>query len=93
MRIRIRSKELTNMPLSLKKNIVEEYYFRMMSKQHQGSQNTEEKLFSFLHDLNDEQLFYLINTEPPKVIALAIDQLNKKIISTVQDKTGASIRS
>lgn len=78
MRIRIRSKELSNMPLALKKNIVEEYYFRMMSKQHQNSQNTEEKLFSFLHDLNDEQLFYLINTESPKVIALSIDQLNKK---------------
>ena len=78
MRIRIRSKELTRIPITLKKNILEEYYFRMMSKQHQSSQNTSEKLFSFLHDLNDEQLFYLINTEPPKVIALAVDQLNKK---------------
>ena len=78
MRIRIRSKELSNIPLSLKKNIVEEYYFRMMSKQHQNSHNTGEKLFAFLHDLNDEQLFYLINTESPKVIALATDQLNKK---------------
>ena len=36
-----------------RKNIVEEYYFRMMSKQHQGSQNTEEKLLSI-------QLYYIL---------------------------------
>ena len=78
MRIRIRSKELKNTPVALKKNILEEYYFRMMSKQHQNSAKTEEKLFSFLHNLNDEQMFYLINTEPPKVIALTLDQLEKQ---------------
>ena len=78
MRIRIRSKELTRIPITLKKNILEEYYFRMMSKQHQNSKNSEDKLFAFLHDLNDEQLFYLINTEPPKVVALAVDQLEKQ---------------
>ena len=48
MRIRIRAKELSNLPLSLKKNIVEEYYFRMMSKQHQNSQNTNSRYLVFL---------------------------------------------
>ena len=78
MRIRIRSRELHSIPVETKKAIVEEYYFKMMSSQYHKQNNTEDKLFSFLHDLNDEQVFYLINTEPPKVIALAIDQLNQK---------------
>jgi len=78
MRIRIRSRELHNIPVATKKAIVEEYYFKMMSRQYHKKNNTEDKLFSFLHDLNDEQVFYLINTEPPKVIALAIDQLSQK---------------
>ena len=78
MRIRIRSRELQNIPVEIKKTIVEEYYFKVMSSQYQKQNSTEDKLFSFLHDLNDEQVFYLINTEPPKVIALALDQLNQK---------------
>ena len=49
-----------------------------MSKQYNENNKSDDKLFSFLHDLNDEQLFYLINTEPPKVIALALDQLGNK---------------
>ena len=75
MRIRIRSRELQNIPVAMKKNILEEYYFKMMSKQYHSMSNTEDHLFSFLHKLNNEQMFYLINTEPPKVIALALDQL------------------
>jgi len=76
MRIRIRSRELQNVPTAMKKNILEEYYFKMMSKQYHSMNSSEEQLFSFLHQLNDEQMYYLINTEPPKVIALALDQLN-----------------
>ena len=81
MRIRIRSRELHNIPVAMKKNILEEYYFKMMSKQYHSMSSSEDQLFSFLHKLNDEQMFYLINTEPPKVIALALDQLgdNRKM--------------
>ena len=63
LKIRIRVRELHNVPVEMKKAIVEEYYFTMMSKQNTKSKATKDQLFSFLHDLNDEQLYYLINTE------------------------------
>lgn len=50
----------------------------MMSTKYHNLDNGDNQLFAFLNELNDEQVFYLINTEPPKIIALAIDQLSKK---------------
>ena len=78
LKIRVRSRELKNVSVDIKQNILEEYYFKMMSQKYHNLSNRENKLFSFLIALNDEQIFYLINTEPPKVIALAIDQLDEK---------------
>ena len=75
LRIRVRSRELKNVPLLLKQSVLEEYYFKMMSTQYHNLESDNNRLFSFLSDLNDEQVYYLINTEPPKVIALALDQL------------------
>ena len=86
MKIRIRSRELQNVPVDLKKAIVEEYYFTMMSKQNNKSKETEDKLFSFLHELNDEQIYYLVNTEPHKVIALAVDQLDNTRQMNILDR-------
>ena len=78
LKIRVRSRELKNIPVDVKQNILEEYYFKMMSQKYHNLSNHENKLFNFLIALNDEQIFYLVNTEPPKVIALAIDQLDEK---------------
>ena len=78
LRIRVRSRELRNISVLLKQNILEEYYFKMMSTKYHNLDNGDNQLFALLNELNDEQVFYLINTEPPKVIALAIDQLSKK---------------
>ena len=78
LRIRVRARELRNIPLDLKQSILEEYYFKMMSNQYHNLDDDNNKLFSFLTELNDEQVYYLINTEPAKVIALALDQLGQK---------------
>jgi flagellar motor switch protein FliG len=78
LRIRVRSRELRNIPFALKESVLEEYYFKMMSTKYHNFDKNENKLFSFLVELNDEQVFYLINTEPPKVIALTLDQLEQK---------------
>ena len=78
LRIRVRSRELRNIPLDLKQSILEEYYFKMMSNQYHNLDDDNNKLFSFLIELNDEQIYYLINTEPVKVMALALDQLEQK---------------
>ena len=78
LKIRVRSRELKNVPMELRHSILEEYYFKMMSQKYHNLGTAENKLFNFLVALNDEQIFYLINTEPPKVIALALDQLDEK---------------
>ena len=77
LKIRVRSREISNIPTTVKHVILEEYYFKMMSTQYHNLDKDDNKLFSFLNDLNDEQIFYLINTEPPKVIALTLDQLDQ----------------
>ena len=92
LRIRVRSRELRNIPVSLKQNILEEYYFKMMSTKYHNLDNGDNQLFAFLNELNDEQVFYLINTEPPKVIALAIDQLSKKRKMNLMDRFDAEMK-
>ncbi len=76
LKIRVRSKELKNVPFNLKKTILEEFYFKMMTQKYREVSKSK-KLFAFLEELNDEQVFYLINTESPKVIALALDQFTE----------------
>ena len=75
IKIRIRSKELTDLPVSLKKIVLEEFYFKMMTDKYQQSKPSSIRLFNFLDDLTDEQLHYLLKTEKETVIALAIDQV------------------
>ena len=90
MKIRIRSRELQNVSLELRRNILEEYSFKIMSKQYKQVDTEDNKLFSFLQKLNDEQVYYLLNTESPKVIALAIDQLNNKRQINFLDRLNAA---
>tara|TARA_Y100001970_G_scaffold18650_1_gene20924 strand:- start:5637 stop:6569 length:933 start_codon:yes stop_codon:yes gene_type:complete len=74
LRIRVRSKELKNIPFAVKQTILEEFYFKLMTLKYR-TVNKDKKLFAFLDDLNDEQIYYLISTESSKVIALTLDQL------------------
>ena len=77
LKIRIRSKELKNIPISLKKEIVEEFYFKLLSSQNkQIDKESSEGLFEFLNNLNNEQFFYLLANESNRVIALAVDQVD-----------------
>jgi len=92
LRIRVRSRELKNVPLLLKQSVLEEYYFKMMSTQYHNLESDNNRLFSFLSDLNDEQVYYLINTEPPKVIALALDQLEQGRKIKIMDRFDPEIK-
>ena len=76
LRIRVRSKELKQVPFDLKQTILEEFYFKMMTQKYRNI-NKDKKLFGFLEDLNEEQIYYLITTESSKVIALTLDQLSE----------------
>lgn len=91
LKIRIRSKELKHTSISLKKEILEEFYFKLLSKQNKTKDlDTSEGLFDFLKTLNNEQLYSLLATESSRVIALSIDQVsdNQKNIffNTLEDQ-------
>ena len=76
LKIRIRSKELKNIPVSIKKEVLEEFYFKLLSNQNKNPEKeSNEALFEFLNKLNNEQFFYLLANESSRVIALAVDQV------------------
>tara|TARA_B100001778_G_C18604352_1_gene638970 strand:- start:4116 stop:5048 length:933 start_codon:yes stop_codon:yes gene_type:complete len=91
LRIRVRSKELINVPFDLKKSIVEEFYFKMMTQKYRQVDKSK-KLFSFLDDLNDEQIYYLVSTESSRVIALTLDQLSDERKFTILNRFDSSAK-
>ena len=90
LKVRIRSKELKNISISLKKEILEEFYFKLLSNQNKHAvSEPSDALFDFLSKLNDEQLYYLLINESSRVIALGIDQVSddkkQKFFSRLED--------
>ena len=77
IKIRVRSKELKGIPSELKKTVLEEFYFKMMTDKYQKSKPSSVRLFDFLDNLNEEQIYYLLKTEKETVMALAIDQVDQ----------------
>jgi len=77
LKIRIRSKELKNISVSVKKEVLEEFYFKLLSNQNKNpDQDNSEALFEFLNKLNNEQFFYLLANESSRIIALSVDQVS-----------------
>ena len=93
IKIRIRSKELTGLPSALKKTILEEFYFKMMTDKYQKSKPSSVRLFSFLEILNDEQLHYLLKTEKETVVALAIDQVDGSTRNLFLDRLSPDLKN
>jgi len=91
LRIRVRSKELKNIPFNIKQAILEEFYFKLMTLKYRNI-NKDKKLFAFLNDLNDEQVYYLITTESSKVIALTLDQLSEERKITILNRFSNQIK-
>ena len=85
LKLRIRSRELQNIPSLLKKAVMEEYYFKMMSEKYRDKEEPGD-LFSFLRDLNEEQLYCLLAKEEIRMTALALDQLTHEARMTVLNK-------
>jgi len=85
LKLRIRSRELQNIPTSLKKEVMEEYYFKLMSEKYRDKVEADD-LFIFLRDLNDEQLYCLFAKEEIRMTALAIVQLSHEARMTVLNK-------
>ena len=78
-KIRDHAKTLKNtVPTAVKKEVLEDYYFKMLSNEKYKDQTSSEKMFEFLEALNAEQLFVLLSPEKPRVIALALEQIDNE---------------
>ena len=78
-KIRDHAKTLKNtVPTAVKKEVLEDYYFKMLSNEKYKDQTNGEKMFEFLEGLDDEQLFVLLSPEKPRVIALALEQIDNE---------------
>ena len=78
-KLRDHAKNLRNdVPTSVKKVVLEDYYFKMLSDAKYKDQASSEKMFDFLEGLDDEQLFALLSPEKPRVIALALEQVDNE---------------
>ena len=78
-KLRDHAKNLRNdVPTSVKKVVLEDYYFKMLSNEKYKDKTSSEKMFDFLEVLDDEQLFALLSPEKPRVIALALEQVDNE---------------
>ena len=78
-KLRDHAKNLRNdVPTSVKKVVLEDYYFKMLSNEKYKDKTSSEKMFNFLEGLDDEQLFALLSPEKPRVIALALEQVDNE---------------
>tara|TARA_B100000700_G_C15036792_1_gene853237 strand:+ start:543 stop:1457 length:915 start_codon:yes stop_codon:yes gene_type:complete len=75
IKIRLRSKELGIIDPLLRKEVLEEYYFKIVSDKYENQTTESKDMFDFLKALSDEQIFYLLSKEKPKIAALAMEQL------------------
>ena len=78
-KLRDHAKSLKNtVSTSVKKEVLEDYYFKMLSNEKYKDQPSSENMFEFLVKLDDEQLFALLSPEQPRVIALALEQVDNE---------------
>ena len=85
LKLRIRARELQNIPPALKKAVMEEYYFKMMSEKYRDKEEADD-LFGFLRGLDEEQLYCLLAKEEIRMTALALDQLPQESRMSVLNK-------
>ena len=61
-KLRDHAKNLRNdVPTSIKKEVLEDYYFKMLSNEKYKDLTSSEKMFDFLEELDDEQLYSLLS--------------------------------
>ncbi|HOU17141.1 MAG TPA: FliG C-terminal domain-containing protein [Candidatus Marinimicrobia bacterium] len=93
-KIRENMAKIANIPFDVKKAVLEEFYFSFVSEKFIPAEEETKKPFEFMLKLTDEQIAYLIASEPPIIMALAIAQLPverqvnvlQKLDPTVQPK-------
>ena len=83
-KIRSTLKSMGSISFSVKKQVMEEFYFGFLSEQFNDEKSEDGPIqpFEFLTSLNDEQLIALLDKEEPPVIAMILAQLepDKKML-------------
>jgi flagellar motor switch protein FliG len=93
-KIRAAMREVDNVAFSVKKQVMEEFYFSFVSEKFQTEEDSDEpkKPFDFLNTLTDEQLVAMLATESPRVIAIAIAQLPAEKRLLVLDRVDQEVK-
>ena len=77
IKIRRHAKKISPLvPTSVKKEVLDDYYFKMISSEKFQQVSLHKNMFDFLDDLDDERLFKLLSNEKPRIIALALEQVD-----------------
>lgn len=76
-KIRSAMREMESVSFSVKKRVVEEFYFSFVSEKFQATDTNEpKKPFDFIEKLTDEQLIALLAPEEPRVVAVILAQVS-----------------
>ena len=91
-KIRAAMRGVKQVAFTVKKQVMEEFYFAFVSEKFQENDESDEpkKPFAFLEDLTDEQVIAMLTTETPRVIAISIAQLpgekRMKVLSRIDEE-------
>ena len=90
-KIRATISEMDSVSFTLKRRIMEEFYFGFLSEQFQEDGNEEDegpiKPFEFLTEMTDEQLIALLANQDVPVVAIALAQLDAEMEPEEKGKT------
>ena len=75
-KIRSTLSSMDEVSFSVKKRVMEEFYFGFLSERDETKDEGPIQPFDFLSELNDEQLIALLDKEEPPVIAMILAQLD-----------------
>ena len=89
-KIRATISEMDSVSFTLKRRIMEEFYFGFLSEQFQEDGNEEDegpiKPFEFLTEMTDEQLIALLENQDVPVVAIALAQLDAEKRMTILER-------
>ncbi len=89
-KIRAAMRDVEAVAFSVKKRVMEEFYFSFVSEKFQEEESDEpKKPFEFFKDLTDEQIVALLVPENTRVIAMAVAQLPGEKRVMVLNRLGA----
>ncbi len=93
-KIRSAIREMGDVAFSVKKRVMEDFYFNFVSEKFEEDDSDEpKKPFEFLTEITDEQLVALLSTEAPRVIAIILAQVPNDRKTAVMGRLDGEVRN